>query len=71
MNGKMTRGVSLGSADVANSSLLPNMQVFAYYHPDANGFGVTPGTQYVGAGGSGMFVLIIDGVWNEDVVNCV
>ena len=50
VNGKLTRGVSLGASDVANSALLPNMQVFAYYHPNANGFGVTPGTQYVGAG---------------------
>ena len=69
VNGKLTRGVSLGAADVANSSLLPNMQVFAYYHPNADGFGVTPGTQYVGAGGSGITVTNTDGVWKEDAVN--
>ena len=69
VNGKLTRGVSLGSADVANSSLLPNMQVFAYYHPDADGFGVEPGTQYVGAGGSGITVTNTDGVWKEDAAN--
>ena len=69
MNGKLTRGVSLGAADVANSSLLPNMQVFAYYHPNADGFGVEPGTQYVGTGGSGITVTNTGGVWKEDAVN--
>lgn len=69
VNGKLTRGVSLGAADVANSSLLPNMQVFAYYHPNADGFGVEPGTQYVGAGGSGITVTNTDGVWKEDAAN--
>lgn len=69
VNGKLTRGVSLGASDVANSALLPNMQVFAYYHPNANGFGATPGTQYVGAGGSGITVTNNDGVWKEDAAN--
>ena len=69
VNGKLTRGVGLGASDVANSSLLPNMQVFAYYHPNANGFGVTPGNQYVGAGGSGITVTNNDGVWKEDAAN--
>lgn len=69
MNGKLTRGVSLGASDVANSALLPNMQVFAYYHPNASGFGATPGTQYVGAGGSGITVTNNDGVWKEDAAN--
>ena len=69
VNGKLTRGVSLGASDVANSSLLPNMQVFAYYHPNASGFGATPGTQYVGAGGSGITVTNNDGVWKEDAAN--
>ena len=63
VNGKLTRGVSLGASDVANSALLPNMQVFAYYHPNASGFGATPGTQYVGAGGSGITVTNTGGVW--------
>ena len=69
VNGKLTRGVSIGASDVANSALLPNMQVFAYYHPNADGFGVTPGTQYVGAGGSGITVTNNDGVWKEDAAN--
>ena len=69
VNGKLTRGVSLGASDVANSALLPNIQVFAYYHPNADGFGVTPGTQYVGAGGSGITVTNNDGVWKEDAAN--
>ena len=69
VNGKLTRGVSLGASDVANSALLPNMQVFAYYHPKASGFGATPGTQYVGAGGSGITVTNNDGVWKEDAAN--
>ena len=69
VNGKLTRGVSLGASDVANSALLPNMQVFAYYHPNADGFGATPGTQYVGAGGSGITVTNNDGVWKEDAAN--
>ena len=69
VNGKLTRGGSLGASDVANSALLPNMQVFAYYHPNANGFGVTPGNQYVGAGGSGITVTNTGGVWKEDAAN--
>ena len=69
VNGKLTRGVSLGASDVANSALLPNMQVFAYYHPNASGFGATPGTQYVGAGGSGITVTNTGGVWKEDAAN--
>ena len=70
MGGKATRGVGLGSADVASSSLLPNMQVWAYYHPNASGFGVTPGSMYVGESASaGITVTNNGGTWKEDASN--
>lgn len=70
MGGKATRGIGLGSADVASSSLLPNMQVWAYYHPNASGFGVTPGSMYVGESASaGITVTNTSGVWKEDASN--
>ena len=70
MGGKATRGIGLGSADVASSSLLPDMQVWAYYHPNASGFGVTPGSMYVGESAStGITVTNTSGVWKEDASN--
>ena len=65
--GNHTRALGLTSTNYIDN--LPNMQVFAYYHPNANGFGVTPGTQYVGAGGSGITVTNTGGVWKEDAAN--
>ena len=41
--GNHTRALGLTSTNYIDN--LPNMQVFAYYHPNANGFGVTHGTQ--------------------------
>ena len=65
--GNHTRALGLTSTNYIDN--LPNMQVFAYYHPNANGFGVTPGTQYVGAGGSGITVTNTGGVWKEGAAN--
>ena len=65
--GNHTRALGLTSTNYIDN--LPNMQVFAYYHPNANGFGATPGTQYVGAGGSGITVTNTGGVWKEDAAN--
>ena len=65
--GNHTRALGLTSTNYIDN--LPNMQVFAYYHPNANGFGVTPGNQYVGAGGSGITVTNTGGVWKEDAAN--
>ena len=65
--GNHTRALGLTSTNYIDN--LPNMQVFAYYHPNADGFGVTPGTQYVGAGGSGITVTNTGGVWKEDAAN--
>ena len=65
--GNHTRALGLTSTNYIDN--LPNMQVFAYYHPNASGFGATPGTQYVGADGSGITVTNNDGVWKEDAAN--
>lgn len=46
------------------------MQVWAYYHPNASGFGVTPGSMYVGESASaGITVTNTSGVWKEDASN--
>ena len=65
--GNHTRAFGLTSTNYIDN--LPNMQVFAYYHPNADGYGVEPGTQYVGAGGSGITVTNTGGVWKEDAAN--
>ena len=67
-NGKATRGLGLVSADAAEASKIPNMQVWAYYAPDASGTGVTAGEQYIGVSDhEGITVTNLgSGSWKED-----
>ena len=67
-NGKATRGLGLVSADAAEASKIPNMQVWAYYAPDASGTGVTAGEQYIGVSANeGITVTNLgSGSWKED-----
>ena len=65
--GNHTKGIGLTNTNVVDN--LPNMQVWAYYHPNASGFGVTAGTQYVGNGNQGITVTNTSGVWKEDAAN--
>ena len=67
-NGKATRGLGLVNTDATDAAKIPNMQVWAYYAPDANGTGVTPGAQYIGVSANeGITVTNLgDGSWKED-----
>ena len=67
-NGKATRGLGLVGADATDAAKIPNMQVWAYYAPDANGTGVTPGAQYIGVSANeGITVTNLGGgSWKED-----
>ena len=67
-NGKATRGLGLVSGDAGDESKIPNMQVWAYYAPDASGTGVTAGEQYIGVSANeGITVTNLgSGSWKED-----
>ena len=67
-NGKVTRGLGLVGADATDAAKIPNMQVWAYYAPDASGTGVTPGAQYIGVSANeGITVTNLGGgSWKED-----
>lgn len=66
-DGKVTRGLGLSSSDLTNEGLIPNMQVWAYYAPDAQGTGVTAGAMYIGKdANTGITVTNTGGVWQED-----
>lgn len=67
-NGKVTRGLGLVGADATDAAKIPNMQVWAYYAPNASGTGVTPGAQYIGVSANeGITVTNLGGgSWKED-----
>lgn len=66
-NGKATRGLGLVSGDAGDESKIPNMQVWAYYAPNASGTGVTAGEKYIGVSDQeGITVTNTGGVWKED-----
>lgn len=67
-NGKATRGLGLVNGDAADAAKIPNMQVWAYYAPDASGTGVTPGAQYIGVSANeGITVTNLgEGSWKEE-----
>ena len=66
--GNHTKGIGLTNTNVVDN--LPDIQVWAYYHPNASGFGVAPGSMYVGESASaGITVTNTSGVWKEDASN--
>ena len=67
-SGKATKGLGLGAADATDPALIPNMQVWAYYAPDASGTGVEAGSKYIGVSDqAGITVTNLgSGSWKED-----
>ena len=71
-NGKATRGLGLVSGDAGDESKIPNMQVWAYYAPDASGTGAgrrsfcSHGRSYLHAGLRGVSSYRLQGACRDD-----